>query len=152
MSSEVITSSESGKVSCLLVPLHEKQLVLPNVTVAEIIPYREPTTVVGKDNWYLGQLEWRNTDIPVISYEVLNSEDMPPLENTRLAIINGMDKSLPFYAILVQGIPKLIHVHEDEIISVEAVNTGLYDQMAVRVFDENAMIPNLGMIEYELVK
>ena len=152
MSSEVMTSNESGKVSCLLVPLHEKQLVLPNVTVAEIIPYRETTAVDSKEAWFIGKLEWRNTDIPVISYEVLNGGDMPPLNNTRLAIINGMDKNLPFYAILIQGIPKLIHVHEDEIVSVDAVNTSLYDQMAIRVFDENAMIPNLGMIEYELVK
>lgn len=152
MSSEVITSSENTKVSCLLIPLHEKQLILPNVSVAEIIPYKDPSIAENKANWYLGQLEWRNIDVPVVSYEVLNGEDLPSLDGARLAIVNGTDSMLPFYGILIQGIPKLIHVHDDEIVSVESADTGLYDQMAVRVFDENAMIPNLGMLEYELLK
>lgn len=152
MSSEVITQGENSNVSCLLIPLHDKQLVLPNVTVAEIIPYKEPSKVAGVENWYLGKLEWRNIEIPVISYEILNSGDLPPLDGARLAIVNGTDSRLPFYAVLIQGIPKLIHVHEDEIVAVESVNTSLYDQMAVTVFGEQAMIPNLGMMEYELLK
>lgn len=154
MSSEVLIQEEMTEVAALLIPLHEKQLVLPNVTVAEIIPYREALKSSDDVNWFLGQLEWRNTSIPVLSYEALNGGSLPPLEGTRLAVINGAGEKgdLPFYAILIQGIPKLIHIQESDVVAVEAMHAGPYDEMAVNLFGEQAMIPNLEMIEDELLR
>ncbi|MBQ0729224.1 MAG: chemotaxis protein CheW [Oleispira antarctica] len=154
MSAELVTQDGISEVSSLLIPLHEKQLILPNVTVAEIIPYRSPTVMSGHANWLLGQLEWRNIDIPVISYELLSGAAMPPIEGARLAVVNGTgnNSALPFFAILIQGIPKLTHVKEDDIVTVEAMHSGPYDQMAVSLFDEQAMIPDLDMIENELLR
>ena len=37
-------------------------------------------------------------------------------------------------------------------VKVDAMHSGPYDQMAVSVFDEQAMIPDLEMIENELLK
>ncbi len=154
MSAELVTQDGISEVASLLIPLHEKQLLLPNVTVAEIIPYRAPTAISDHANWLLGQLEWRNIHIPVISYEILSGATIPPLEGTRLAVVNGtgVNVNLPFYAILIQGIPKLTHVKEDDIVIVEAMRSGPYDQMAVSLFDEQAMIPDLEMIENELLR
>lgn len=154
MSSEVAAQVDVNEVASLLISLHEKQLVLPNVTVAEIIPYRVPTALGDQVSWLLGQLEWRNIHIPVLSYEILSGGSMPPIEGARLAVVNGTgaNKNLPFYAILIQGIPKLIHVKEDDIVTVEAMHSGPYDQMAVSLFSEQAMIPDLDMIEHELLR
>ncbi len=154
MSSEVAAQVDVNEVASLLIPLHEKQLVLPNVTVAEIIPYRAPAALGDQASWLLGQLEWRNIHIPVLSYEMLSGGCMPPIESARLAVVNGTgaNRNLPFYAILIQGIPKLIHVKEDDIVTVEAMHSGPYDQMAVSLFSEQAMIPNLDMIEHELLR
>lgn len=151
MNSEVTTQDETTEVAALLIPLHEKQLVLPNVTVAEIIPYRETIKSSADASWFLGQLEWRNTNIPVLSYEVLNGGNLPPLDGTRIAVVNGAG-DLPFYAILIQGIPKLIHIQESDVVEVEAMHAGPYDEMAVNLFGEQAMIPNLEMIEDELMR
>lgn len=154
MSSELIAQDEVSEVASLLIPLHEKQLVLPNVTVAEIIPYRSPTPISEHANWLLGQLEWRNIHIPVLAYEILNGGSVPPIEGARLAVVNGTGakRNLPFYAILIQGIPKLTHIKEDDVVAVEAMHSGAYDQMAVSLFGEQAMIPNLEMIENELLR
>lgn len=154
MSAELVTKDGISEVASLLIPLHEKQLVLPNVTVAEIISYRAPTAISEHAGWLLGQLEWRNIHIPVLSYEMLNGANRPPLKGARLAVINGtgLNSNLPFFAILIQGIPKLTHVKEDDIVTVEAMHSGPYDQMAVSLFDEQAMIPNLEMIENELLR
>lgn len=154
MSAELVTKDGISEVASLLIPLHEKQLVLPNVTVAEIIPYRAPTAISDHAGWLLGQLEWRNIHIPVLSYEILNGGTNPPLDGARLAVVNGtgLNANLSFYAILIQGIPKLTHVTEDDIVIVEAMHSGPYDQMAVSLFDEQAMIPNLEMIENELLR
>jgi chemosensory pili system protein ChpC len=154
MSAELVTQDGIIKVASLLIPLHDKQLLLPNVTVAEIIPYRAPTVISGHSSWLLGQLEWRNINIPVFSYEALSGSEVPSIKGARLAVINGIGKNpnLPFYAILIQGIPKLTHVKEDDIVTVEAMHSGPYDQMAVSLFDEQAMIPDLEMIETELLR
>tara|TARA_B100001059_G_C17759157_1_gene541740 strand:- start:66 stop:554 length:489 start_codon:yes stop_codon:yes gene_type:complete len=154
MSVEVITQDGVAEVASLLIPLNDKQLILPNVTVAEIIPYREPTAISEDEGWLLGQLEWRNVYVPVISYELLNGSESSSTEDARLAVINGtgVNRDLPFYAILIQGIPKLTHVKEDDIVVVEAMHSGPYDEMAVSVDGEQAMIPNLDAIESELLK
>ncbi|MFT4763042.1 MAG: chemosensory pili system protein ChpC [Oleispira sp.] len=154
MSAELVTQDGINEVASLLIPLHDKQIILPNVTVAEIIPYRAPTSISEHASWLLGQLEWRNVHIPVLSYEVLSGAGLPPIEGARLAVVNGTGKNrnLPFYAILIQGIPKLTHVKEDDIVTVEAMHSGPYDQMAVSLFDEQAMIPDLEMIENELLR
>lgn len=154
MSSEVTTQDEMTKVDGLLIPLHDKQLILPNVTVAEIIPYRAPVKASADGNWLLGQIEWRNINIPVISYEALNGGAVPPVEGVRLAVLNGTSakRDLPFYAILIQGIPKLTHIHEEDVVEVEAMHSGPYDEMCVSLSNEQAMIPNLNAIERELLK
>lgn len=154
MSIQSLEQDSVSEVASLLIPLHEKQLILPNVTVAEIIPYRTPTAVSDNNNWLLGQLEWRNVHIPVLSYELLSGVSAPSLEGARLAVINGTgsNTNLPFYGILIQGIPKLTHVQENDIVSVDAMNFGPYDQMAVSVSGEQAMIPNLEQIENELLR
>lgn len=154
MSAEVVTQDGISEVASLLIPLHDKQLILPNVTVAEIIPYRAPASISDNAGWLLGQLEWRNVHIPVISYELLNGASPPPIEGARLAVINGTcgNKSLPFYAILIQAIPRLAHIQEDDVVSVEAMHSGQYDQMTVSLDGEQATIPCLEMIEDELLR
>ena len=153
MSAELITQDGASEIAGLLIPLHEKQLLLPNVTVAEIIPYRAPTVIGDHASWLLGQMEWRNIHIPVLSYEVLNGASIPSLEGARLAVVNGTgaNRTIPFYAILIQGIPKLTHVKEDDIVTVEAMHLGPYDKMSVSILGEHAMIPDLDMIENELL-
>lgn len=154
MSAEIVSQGGISEVASLLIPLNDKQLLLPNVTVAEIIPYRVPTVISDNTGWLLGQLEWRNIHIPVISYELMNGTPAPSVEGARLAVINGtgVAQNIPFYAILIQGIPKLAHVKEDDIVSVEAMHSGSYDQMTVSLEGEQATIPNLEMIENELLR
>lgn len=154
MSSEIAQQDEMTKVDGLLIPLHDKQLILPNVTVAEIIPYRAPAQADEGNNWLLGKIEWRNIEIPIISYEALNGGGVPPVEGARLAVLNGTSakRDLPFYAILIQGIPKLTHIHEEDVVAVEAMHSGPFDEMTVSLFGEQAMIPNLEMIEDELLQ
>jgi len=155
MTTEIATQDEVSEVASLLIPLHEKQLVLPNVTVAEIIPYRQPKPIGDSTPWLLGQMEWRNTFIPVLSYELLNGGGLPPIDaDARFAVINGCgtSRNLPFYAVLIQGIPRLLHVSEQDVVEVEAMRSAEYDQCAVSLFGEQAMIPDLDRIEHELLR
>jgi len=154
MSQSLTKTNAPNQVDCLLIPLKEKSLILPNVAVAEIVPFSHLLTTASNVDWMLGRIDWRGVPIPVVCYEMLSNQGAPaPNPEARFAIINGVGNhaEMPFYAMLVQGIPRLMHVHEDDIQTVEAMNMGPYDQSAVTIEREPAIIPNLDLVEQELI-
>jgi chemosensory pili system protein ChpC len=154
MSQSLTKTNAPNQVDCLLIPLKDKNLILPNVAVAEIVPFSHLLTTASNVDWMLGRIDWRGVPIPVVCYEMLSNQGAPaPNPDARFAIINGVGDhaEMPFYAMLVQGIPRLMHVHEDDIQTVEAMNMGPYDQSAVTIEREPAIIPNLDLVEQELI-
>lgn len=150
MSQSLTKTNAPDQVDCLLIPLKDRNLLLPNVTVAEIIPFSHLLTTASSVDWILGRIDWRGTPVPVICYEMLNNQTAPaPNPDARFAVINGVGAhaEMPFYAMLIQGIPRLVHINADEIQEVEAMNQGAYDQQVVSMDGENAMIPDLDRLE-----
>jgi chemosensory pili system protein ChpC len=155
MSQTPANLEQAGQVDCLMMPLNDRQLLLPNVTVAEIIPFSQLMTTNSSISWIIGSIQWRGIAVPVICYELLNGTPAPrPSPNARFAVINGVGQyaEMPFFGILVQGIPKLTRVLEPDIQQVDAVmGMGSLDQMAVSVDGESAFIPDLEHIETQLL-
>lgn len=149
-------NEQIDEVSCMLLPLKDKQLLLPNVSVAEIVPFSHLLTTASSQSWILGRIEWRGITLPVVCYEMLNQHNAPaPNPNARFAIINGVGNhpNLPFYAVLIQGIPRQARIQEADIQTVEALNQGAYDAQAVSIGqDESAMIPDLDKVEEALLR
>ena len=153
--SQLKKTDQPNQIDCLLVPLKEKNLLMPNVSVAEIVPFSHLLTTASNANWILGRIDWRGVAVPVVCYEMLNRQTPPaPNPSARFAIVNGVGAhpQMPFYAILVQGIPRLMHVLEEQIQEVDAMNMGDFDLTAVTIDREPAIIPNLDMVEQELIK
>jgi len=65
------------EVPSLLIPLAHSQLLVPTVTVAEMIPFQWPDHDSEAPDWYLGNIMWREQSVPLVCYEVLNGEAMP---------------------------------------------------------------------------
>lgn len=150
------TQEQTGQIDCLLLPLRDRQLLLPNVTVAEIIPFSHLLTTNSAVDWILGRISWRGITIPVICYEILNNTPAPnPNPSARFAVINGVGShsGMPFYAMLVQGIPKLQKVRDNTIQEVDiAMGKGDLDVMAVAVDgEESAFIPDMARVEQTLL-
>lgn len=71
MSQAVATRDEASEVlTALLIPLADRQLLLPNTAVAELIAYRSPITSDGMPDWFLGQIAWRDLSLPLLSFEL----------------------------------------------------------------------------------
>lgn len=140
----------TGQIASLLLPVAGKNLLLPNAAVAEIIEYLAPTPIANMPDWFLGHVQWRGLDLPVVSYEIANddaTEETSP--RARLAVINAsaeLQGKLPFFALVTQGIPRLVKVAEEEI-SEQDSPAGVADLMQVRVSGEEASIPNLPYLE-----
>lgn len=139
------------EVASLLIPMVGRPMLLPNVSVAEIVPWVEPEKQESAPEWYLGQVSWRNTLVPLVSLELMNDIDVDEAySGHRIAVLNGIGGSKHnFYAISVQGLPRLIRVYGEEVSGEEPLNEPAYD-MNVLVSGERAMIPDLEYVEKQL--
>ncbi|MDO8343402.1 MAG: chemotaxis protein CheW [Cellvibrio sp.] len=138
------------EVASLLIPIQGRLLLAPNVTVAEIVPVSQVIPVEGAPAWYLGNCSWREQTIPLLSFEVMNGEDKPGVASrSRFAVLNttGVNESLPFIAILTQGLPRLARVTEEEISEREDADNKTFELMHVSWAGEEAVIPHVEAME-----
>ncbi len=148
-----ITTTDSQALDtlpCLLLPMADQNLLLPTVSVAEMIPYSLPSRGSRGPNWYQGEVHWRNTLVPLICYEVINGNSYPGVASrSRIGILNttGVSDQLPFIAILTQGIPRLAQVENAHIKEIDNANKQSYDLMHVAIAAEQAIIPDLAALE-----
>lgn len=150
-----LLENTTQEVASLLIPLNGQSILLPNVTVAEIVPVSDVQLVEDSPVWYLGNCEWRELVVPLLSLEALNGEEKSSVHpRSRFAVLNttGMHEHLPFIAILTQGLPRLARVSEDEISEREDVTKRPYDLMHVSWAGEQAAIPNINAIEHTFLE
>lgn len=142
--------NKAAEVASLLIPMHDGVLLLPNVSVAEIVPI---SRVIPQENaplWYLGNCSWREQTIPLLSYEALNGDPKVGVNSrSRIAVLNttGINESLPFIAILTQGLPRLARVTEDEITQRADSDNKAFELMHISWAGEEAVIPDITAIE-----
>ncbi|WP_298186453.1 chemotaxis protein CheW [uncultured Pseudomonas sp.] len=112
MSQAVATQNSVTSLTGLLMPLTDRTLLLPNVAVAELIPYRAPQASEGMPNWFLGQIAWRDLRLPLLSFEAASDGQATVSSGSRVAVINALGgrPAVKFIAVLVQGIPRSIKV------------------------------------------
>ncbi len=141
---------KEGEIACMLVPLLDRVLLLPTVTVAEMAPMHPVGSIPNAPNWLLGFYEWRSTRVPVIAYEGVNGGPVTPLNpQGRMAVLNntGVDSRLSFIAIPTQGIPRMVRISEEDISENTRIDKRPYDKMPVRVGMEEFVIPDVAALE-----
>ncbi|MEE8058793.1 MAG: chemotaxis protein CheW [Pseudomonadales bacterium] len=155
MSGELQSAIAVNELATLLIPVNGKQLVLPNVTVAEIILYVEPQAKDDVPNWYLGSFSWRNTEVPLVSFEAINEEPfVSRSQGCRIAVLNGLVDSqrLPFCGFVIEGVPRLMRIMPDEVATDDEVKAGAAELSRVLVSGEKAAIPDVDFIQQEILK
>ncbi len=148
-------SAVIDKVRSLWIPLRGMNLLLPNVAVAEVVPYRDPEMIEGGPDWLLGALNWRDQHIPVVSYETFCGQVAPEsAERARIIILNSTTAGakMPFFAVVTSGIPRLFLADEEGLDDVLGADeyASEYSLTAVRIGSEQADIPNLVRLQQEV--
>ena len=150
-SPEQIEHSTPDEIACLMVPVSGRMLLVPSTSVAEIVPFTAVSRVADSADWLLGNYHWRELKVPLISFEQMNGEDRPDLHSRcRVAVLNttGQSDSLPFIAIMTQGIPRLARVTEDDIQQLDiSTDKKLFDLMHVSLAGEEAFVPDIEAME-----
>ncbi|MGE8497350.1 MAG: chemotaxis protein CheW [Pseudomonas sp.] len=150
MSQAVATQDSVGSLTGLLVPLADRTLLLPNVAVAELIPYRAPQVSAGMPDWFLGQVAWRDLRLPLLSFEAASGGQAQTGTGARVAVINALGgrPKVKFIALLVQGIPRSLKVGNDLVRADVALAPLELD--AVSLGDDVVKIPDLIGLEQML--
>jgi chemosensory pili system protein ChpC len=141
----------SQTLSCVMIPVSRRQLILPNVSIAEVVDHASGDAGAGAPDWLAGRLEWRGLKLPVISYDAANGGTLSvPGENRgRIVVLNAIsdnNKKLRFMALITQGIPSQVRITEDQVKQLDGDN-GPADLMQIEVDGEAAWIPNLDYLE-----
>lgn len=144
-------AERGDSVHSLVIPVSGRNLVLPNAVVAEIVPYHTPEPISGGSSWLLGWLDWRDQRVPLISLEALAGR-LPDqaVAGARIAVLNGLGghPELPFFALVTQGIPRLVRISELSITPApQAVGDDPTVRLQVLVEGEPAVIPDIDALE-----
>lgn len=144
----------SELISSFYLPVTDGKLLLPNVSVAEVLDYQQPEpSAEAAPEYILGTIRWRGLSLPVISFERANQSEMKAGAGARIAVINTVNSSndeLPFFALVTQGIPRLVKITEAAIEALDS-DLGPAQSALVRVDGEAACIPNIDYLE-QLIK
>lgn len=141
---------QNSIVSSLLVPVQNKSLLVPNVVIAEVVSAQQVQSASDTPPWCIGWVEWRGERLPVLSFEIANSQVKGrDSHESRLAIINSVNAGAKrrFFALLVQGIPRMIKLSDAEIREDSQAVKGQAEQMAVITQLGKAVIPDMDYLE-----
>ena len=150
MSQAVVTPNSVTSLTALQVPLADRTLLLPNVALAELIAYRAPQVSAAMPAWFLGQVAWRDLQLPLLSFEAASDGQAQVGAGARVAVLNALGgrPGVKFFALLVQGIPHSVKVGTD----LARANVALspLELEAVSIGDEVLKIPDLIGLEQKL--
>lgn len=144
------------EIRCVLVPVGNLRLLLPNATVAEVITLPTPEHVDDAPEWLLGRIAWRGWRVPLISFTKLaGAQEADSDLSVRVAVLKalGGNPKLPFIAVVTQGFPRLTTLNAELIIPTHdgtPLPPGVKAEVLVR--DDVAVIPDLEGIETELAE
>lgn len=147
---------EITDISSMLLPLENRNLLLPGVAVAEIVRFIPPEMERDEETppWFLGFIYWRNQRVPLVSFEGMLGETIPSMSTRcRIAVMNntGLNQQMDFFAILLQETPRLLRLAPEDIAvnNEKIVDQG--EKLHVLVSGEDAVVPDIGFIEKSIV-
>ena len=144
----------SDRIKCLLLPMQNGTLLLPNSVVAEIVPaqrHQRPRQM-GVD-WLIGVIEWRGMKLPLISMESLfepGEREFPT--KTSFVVMHRLNQSPEFeyYAVCIDGIPHFQFIGTELPEVGTAANHNRFVAHFVSIDGGSALIPDLDAVEQEL--
>ena len=144
-----VMQPEGQEVSCVVIPTGATTLLLPNICVAEILPWRRIKPVSDGPDWCLGVLGWRGESVPVVSFDRFNGDSRGPGSGRCLVVMNRArsSDSRAFYALMTAGLPRMVQLAPDDIAGQPSGQPNHAEAMRARVGAEDIVVPNLTKLE-----
>jgi len=141
---------QAEELACVVLPQEDLSLLVPNDCVAEILPWRRVKPLPGMPRWCLGTLVWRGQAVVVIDFQLLTQDSGQSRLNRRALVVMHRTTSregMSFYAIASSGLPRLLHLAEEEIKDVEDGQNSDAVLSLLTMGTEAVIVPNLRFLE-----
>jgi len=147
----VAESKTYPTLSCMLLPLNGNDVLLPKSIVREVI-YKPKINLFEEEDWLIGDIEWEDYVIPVISFEHLcNQTRVVKSNHIRAVICHVIDhaESFPLYAIEVQSIPRPLILDSRALYSHDGMMSKHSELISyfVKIGSKELAIPNFQKLE-----
>lgn len=148
-----MADNSSDFIPCMLIPLQQHYLLLPNSTIAEVIPMPQVQTVDSKPSYFIGQCNWHSSQLPVIDLEsLIENKASDTLDANKLCVLHGInaDAGINVYALPCYGVPQLIYMNELALKQAQNNNDSDFIHFQIQIGSKIAYIPNLDLVETTL--
>jgi len=103
-------------IRSVLLPLTKDSVLLPHSAMMEVLPERDIKPLANMPEWVLGEVNWNNKTIPLISLETaFGVRNVEKPKRSRLVIIASLSETndYKYLAIRTTGVPRLIQLEAD---------------------------------------
>lgn len=111
-------------LSCVILPLrHTGGILMPASALVEVIDNENLNVVVDLQAGVLGKMQWKNTAIPLVSYEAAAGLVQAAFNTETRAVVLRIaidDTNLDYVAMAINGVPKVIELSQAQIKAVPA--------------------------------
>jgi len=122
-------------------------MLLPTSAIAEITDYAPPSPLDDAPEWLLGQVEWEDWQVPVISYGALIESQSPESATgrSRIMVVKSLSNTtrVPFIGVLVSEIPRLAKLTEEDLDVTSDKDDSPSVHCTVKLTGSQAVIPDL---------
>jgi len=150
-------SAANQDIRAVLIQTEASRLLLPNATISEVLSYAEPEPMADAPDWLLGQIRWRGWRLPLVAFAQLTGQGIEHGGlGSKVVVLKslGGEASLPFFALLTKGFPRLVSVSRDALVAGDAGESGLATGVRahVQLNDETVLIPDIDGIERAILQ
>jgi len=130
------STKKTDGLNCLLLDIGGRKILLPKSTLNEVVSYQQPIPFENSPEWLLGSLEWKNWEVPVISFS--NLSGVTSASSTRashIAIIKSLtdNREMPFLGLVIYAAPGKINIAESDLVEDHAAQPSLGVYSTVKV-------------------
>ncbi|MCK5395555.1 MAG: chemotaxis protein CheW [Gammaproteobacteria bacterium] len=115
-------SEITQSIKCVILTLRKENVLVPNALVAEIISVKDIENADNAPEWYLGNMNWRGADVPLLSFEAAGGVEINKVNlNTQAVVLYavGKDGSVnehPYLGLVMSGVPHVSHFTRGQVI------------------------------------
>ena len=140
-------SVDTESIKCVILTLRKENVLLPNALVAEILSVKDVQEVDNVPDWYLGKMNWRGADVPLLSFEAAAGVKVSTVNlNTQAVVLyavgtNDTVDEHPYLALVMSGIPHVSSFTREQIVrEIDAPNEHPMVSQKVRINGANMSI------------
>jgi chemosensory pili system protein ChpC len=129
----------------VLVSLVGANLILPNSAVAEVLGQEALKAREDGPSWLVGQTQWEDEDVPIISFEAMMGQPVPALDRKCRVVVLHAPARAGAFGIITRGYPLIVTLNEVALKPVPMKDSPFKKLIfcQVSVANRSALIPDL---------